>query len=273
LPYAENQGTRIYWEEHGSGEPLLMIMGLGASLDWWYRSVPVLSLRYRAILLDNRGVGRSQQPPGPYTIPQMAADAAAVLDAAGESRAHVFGCSMGGIIAQEFALQYPDRVHGLILGCTACGGPHAIRADAQAAKVLTDRPKMSMEEALAASAPILYDAGTPRARIDEDFVVRRRTFPAPEAYVAQLQAIYAWQSYDRLPQITVPTLVIHGESDRLVPSANAVLIAGRIPGAKLVLLPHAGHLFTTDRTEAAHAAVLDFLQSVSPLESAADHSR
>src|SRR5689334_14043961 len=103
MPYAENQGTKIYWEEHGSGEPMLMIMGLGASLDWWFRTVPVVSRRYRAILLDNRGVGRSQQPPGPYTIAQMAADSAAVLDAAGVSRAHIFGCSMGGIIAQEFA--------------------------------------------------------------------------------------------------------------------------------------------------------------------------
>src|SRR5579871_3199229 len=99
MPFAENQGTRIYWEEHGAGEPLLMIMGLGASLDWWYRTLPVVSRHYRAILFDNRGVGRSDRPPGPYTIAQMAADGAAVLDAADVARAHVFGVSMGGIIA------------------------------------------------------------------------------------------------------------------------------------------------------------------------------
>src|SRR5690242_18695701 len=110
MPYAQIAGTRIYWEEHGSGEPLLMIMGLGASLDWWFRMLPVVSRRYRSIVFDNRGVGRSDPAPGPYTIPQMAADAAAVLDAAGVTRAHVLGVSMGGIIAQEFALQYPARV-------------------------------------------------------------------------------------------------------------------------------------------------------------------
>ena len=259
MPHAENQGTRVWWEEHGTGDPLLLIMGLGASLDWWHRTLPVVSARFRAILFDNRGVGRSDQPPGPYSIAQMAADGAAVLDAARVSRAHVFGVSMGGIIAQEFALQYPERVESLILGCTACGGTHAIRADAEATKLLTSRQNMSMEEALAASVPILYHPGTPRQRIEEDFVIRRRVYPSAEAYVAQLQAIYSWQSYDRLPQITARTLVIHGESDRLVPPANGQLIAGRIPGAKLVLLPHAGHLFTTDQPAAAHQAVMSFL--------------
>jgi 3-oxoadipate enol-lactonase len=263
MPHVESQGSKIYWEAHGSGEPLLMIMGLGASLDWWWRTLPAVTPHYRAILLDNRGVGRSDQPPGPYTIAQMAADAAAVLDAAGVERAHVFGCSMGGIIAQEFALLYPARVNALILGCTACGGFEAIRADPEAAKLLATRPQMTMDEALEASVPILYDSGTPRATIDEDFVVRRRVYPTVAAYMAQMQAIFAWRCYDRLPQIAAPTLVIHGESDRLVPAANGKLIAGRIPGAKLVLLPNAGHLFTTDQPEAAHAAVLSFLQSVS----------
>jgi pimeloyl-ACP methyl ester carboxylesterase len=236
-----------------------MIMGLGATLDWWYRTLPVVSRSYRAILFDNRGVGRSEQPPGPYSIAQMAADGAAVLDAAGVGQAHVFGVSMGGFIAQEFALQYPERVDSLVLGCTACGGPHAIRADAEATRILTTRPQMTMDEALEASVPIVYDRGTPRERIDEDFAMRRRTYPAPEAYMAQLQAIYTWQSYDRLPRIAARTLVIHGESDRLVPPGNGKLIAARIPGAKLVLLANAGHLFTTDQPQAAHEAVMSFL--------------
>ena len=269
MPHTENTGTKIYWEEHGSGEPMLMIMGLGASLDWWHRTLPVVSRHYRAILFDNRGVGRSDQPPGPYTIAQMAADAAAVLDAAGIHRAHVFGVSMGGIIAQEFVLQYPERVHGLILGGTACDGLQAIRADPEASKLLVMRPQMTMDEALEASVSILYDAGTLRAKIEEDFVVRRRRYPTAPACTAQMQAVFAWQSYDRLPQVTSPTLVIHGESDRLVPPANGELIASRIPGAKLVLLPHAGHLFTTDQPEAAHEALLAFLQSVSPRENVA----
>src|SRR6185369_17776086 len=101
-----DDGVKIYWEETGAGDPLLLIMGLGATLEWWQRLIPVLSPHYRTIVYDNRGVGRSDVPPGPYPIPVMAADAAAVMDAAGVKQAHVLGMSMGGMIAQEFALEY-----------------------------------------------------------------------------------------------------------------------------------------------------------------------
>jgi len=107
MAFVDNQGARIYWDEQGQGEPVLLIMGLGYPSAMWYRIRPALSARYRTIALDNRGAGRSDVPPGPYSIPQMASDAAAVLDAAGIESAHVFGVSMGGMIGQEFVLQYP----------------------------------------------------------------------------------------------------------------------------------------------------------------------
>src|SRR5438128_2110773 len=122
MPYAIRDGTRIYWTETGAGDPLLLIMGLGATHEWWYRLAPIVSERFRTIMHDNRGVGRSDVPPGPYSIADMADDAAAVLDAAGVDGAHVFGASMGGMIAQELVLRHPRRVRSLILGCTACGG-------------------------------------------------------------------------------------------------------------------------------------------------------
>ena len=237
-----------------------MIMGLGYALDMWHRTAPVMSQHFRTILFDNRGVGRSDVPPGPYPIPVMAADAAAVLEAAGVSQAHVMGMSMGGMIAQEFALQYPDRVSKLVLGCTACGGPKAVRAEPEVNQVLMNRGGMTMEEAIAASVSFIYDVATPRARSDEDLAIRRRVFPPPVAYIAQLQGILAWQSYDRLGQIGAPTLVIHGANDRLVPPGNGQIIADRIPGAQWVLLPAASHIFTTDQPEAAHDAILDFLR-------------
>src|SRR5258708_3502338 len=121
------------------------------------------------------------------------------------------------------------------------------------------RGKMTPEEAAQATVPFIYHPGTPRPRIDEDIAMRREWFPRPEAYIAQLQGILAWEAYSRLPQITVSTLVIHGESDRLVPPANGRLIAARIPGAKLVMIPNASHIFSTDQPEAAHRAVLEFL--------------
>jgi len=219
----------------------------------------VLDARYRTIVLDNRGAGRSDAPPGPYPIALMAADALAVLDAAGVESAHVFGISMGGMIAQELALQNPQRVRSLILGCTAAGGPTAVRAEPEVTELLMNRGSMTPEEAALASIPYIYDRDTPRDRIDEDLVIRRPWFARPEAYLAQLQGILAWESYGRLPELKVPTLVIHGETDRLVRLVNAQLIAARIPGAKLVTLPHASHIFPTDQSAACHAAILEFL--------------
>lgn len=261
MAFVENSGAKIYWDERGHGDPILLIMGLGYPSDMWYRTRPVLDQHFRTIALDNRGVGRSDMPPGPYGIDLMASDAAAVLDAAGVDKAHVFGISMGGMIAQELALRHPDRIRSLILGCTACGGPLAVRAEPEATKMLMNRGKMTSEEAAEASLPFIYDAGTPRARIDEDLNVRRPWFPRAEAYIAQLTGILAWEAYSRLPQITAPTLVIHGKNDRLVPPGNGRLIAERIPGAQLVLLERAGHIFPTDQSDAAHSAVLGFLRA------------
>lgn len=263
MAFIDNREARIYWNEQGQGEPLLLIMGLGYPSAMWYRIRPSLSARYRTIALDNRGAGRSDVPPGPYSIPQMASDALAVLDAAGIESAHVFGVSMGGMIAQEFVLQYPQRVLSLILGCTAAGGPSAVRAEAEATRLLMRRDKMSPEQAAEAAVPFIYDPTTPRERIAEDLAIRRPWFPTPEGYAAQLQGILAWEAYSRLGQIVAPTLVIHGESDRLVPPANANLISERIPGAKLVMIPRASHLFFTDQPGVAHRAIFDFLAAQS----------
>jgi 3-oxoadipate enol-lactonase len=259
VPFIDSQGSRIYWDERSVGEPVLLIMGLGYPSDMWWRTRPVLDGHYRTIVLDNRGSGRSDVPPGPYLIPQMAADAAAVLDAAGVEGAHVFGISMGGMIAQELALEFPERVRSLVLGCTAAGGPTAIRAEPEVTELLMNRGAMTPEQSALAAIPYVYDRDTARDRIEEDLAIRRGWFPKPEGYVAQLQGILGWESYSRLPRLNVRTLVIHGETDRLVPLGNGELIAGRIPGAKLVRLPHASHIFPTDQTAAANGAILEFL--------------
>jgi 3-oxoadipate enol-lactonase len=260
MPLVENQGTKIYWDEQGQGAPVLLIMGLGYTSAMWHRTRPLLAQHFRTIAFDNRGVGLSNVPPGPYSIATMASDAAAVLDAAGIARAHVFGVSMGGLIAQEFALQYPARTRSLILGCTSPGGPSAVRAENKVADVLMARG-MTLEQAREAILPYIYDAATPREKIEQDVSLRQSWLPSPEGYMAQLQGILAWEGYSRIAQITAPTLVIHGKSDALVPPGNGELIAGRIPGARLVLLEHASHLFLTDQTQAAHKEILEFLLS------------
>src|ERR1700689_4465912 len=172
MPFINNHSAKIYWDEQGQGSPLLLIMGLGYPAALWHRTRPILSQHFRTIALDNRGVGSSDVPPGPYSIATMASDATAILDAAGVPSAHVFGVSMGGMIAQEFALQYPERVQSLILGCTAARGPNAQRAGAAALEMLKASSQMSREQAAEAAVPFIYDPATPRHLIDEDIAQR-----------------------------------------------------------------------------------------------------
>jgi 3-oxoadipate enol-lactonase len=260
MSFVENQAARIYWDEQGRGEPVLLIMGLGYPSTLWHRARPVLAQQFRTVAFDNRGVGLSDVPPGPYGIATMASDAAAVLDAAGVSRAHIFGVSMGGMIAQEFALQYPSRTGSLILGCTSPGGRLAVRAERKVADILMARG-MTLAQAREAILPYIYDAGTPPEKIEEDLILRRRCFPSLQGYTAQLQGILAWEGYSRIGQITAPTLVLHGKSDALVPPGNGELIASLIPGAKLVLIEHASHLFLTDQTQVSRQEIMAFLLS------------
>jgi pimeloyl-ACP methyl ester carboxylesterase len=240
-------------------------MGLGATLEWWQRLLPVLTPRYRTIVFDNRGVGRSDVPPGPYSIPQMAEDAVAVMDAAGFQSAHVFGASMGGMIAQELALNHPSRVRSLILGCTACGGRQSVPAAKDVAAALRARETMTREQAMWTMAPYIFDAGTPRERVAEDIAVRLAATVSNDGYFAQLAGIRAWSgTHDRLGTLRMPTLVIHGETDQLVPPENGPIVAGAIPGARLVMIPRASHIFFTDQLEAATKALLGFLEASAP---------
>jgi 3-oxoadipate enol-lactonase len=261
MAFVENQGARLYWDEQGQGDPLLLIMGLGWASPMWHRSRPALRAQYRTIALDNRGVGLSDVPAGPYPIALMASDAAAVLDAAGIEKAHVFGVSMGGMIAQEFALQYPHRVRSLVLGSTAAGGPTAVRAEPEVLDQLTRRG-LNPDEYAAAVNPFIYDSGTSRERIEEDMALRKKWWPDPAGYFAQFQGIIAWEAYSRLTEITAPTLVVHGETDQLVPPENGQLIAERIQGAKLVMIPRASHVLATDQPDAVHRAVFEFLSAL-----------
>jgi 3-oxoadipate enol-lactonase len=260
VPYALNAGTKIYWEERGHGDPLLLIMGLGATHDLWHRVLPMVMPRYRTILFDNRGAGRSDAPPGPYSIPQMADDALAVLDAAGVADAHVFGASMGGMIAQELALRHPERVRSLILGCTAPGGKAAVPADREVGAALAARMTLPPDEAARVMVPFTYDASTPHERVDEDVAIRERTAIGNEAFAVQYQAIRSWTgAIDRLGTLAMPVLVIHGETDRLVPAENGRVIARAIPKAELVIIPNASHIFFADQPEASKDALLSFL--------------
>lgn len=259
MPYVENQGAKIYWNEQGSGPPVLLIMGLSFTHDMWFRVLPFLSERYRTIYFDNRGMGRSEVPRGPYRMKLMAQDAAAVLDAAGVRAAHVIGASMGGMIAQELALRHPHRVLSLLLGCTSYGGllarwpsfSHAPRE-----LPLGEDARMAREIAL---VPLLYSASTPMERIQEDLRVRVECNWSYRGFWGQFGGVLLWNSYRRLPRLKVPTLVVHGEEDRLVPVANGRTVAQRIPGARFEVIRKAGHVLVTDQLETCMGLLLEFL--------------
>jgi pimeloyl-ACP methyl ester carboxylesterase len=260
-----SDGARIHYEVHGAGDPVLLIMGLGSNAYGWHRTIPWLSERYRVIAFDNRGTGRSDVPGGAYTVAQMAADAAAVLDAAGEQTAHVCGASLGGMIAQGFAAAHPERLRSLILICTTPGGPHAVRPSAEVTTGLVQGDE-DPATAYRRNAWFLYGDETRQRhpeRIEEDLAYRGKIPTRPTGYFGQLRAAMEHDAWDVLPAICVPTLVVHGDADLLVPTANGTLIAERIPGAELVLVPGAGHMLQADGNDVVRDAVLGFLARVS----------
>ncbi len=263
MPFVNSSGARIFWQAHGEGPPVLLIMGLSFSSEMWFRILPDIARSYRAITFDNRGIGQSDVPRGPYTIPTLAADAVAVLDAAGIGAAHVVGASMGGMIAQEMAIRFPNRVLSLALGCTSFSGlfgkwPRFGQGPRWVAWFRSDR--VARERAF---RHILYAKATPDWLIEEDIRVRVTCGWTFKGVMSQLSGILLWSSYRRLPKIRVPTLVMHGDEDHLLPPQNGRVVAARIPSARFELLPGAGHMLTTDQPRATLNSLLRFLGEVS----------
>ena len=261
MPFIDNAGASIYWRATGKGEPLVLVMGLGCSSALWFRLAPRLARHYRVILLDNRGVGKTVVNNAlVHRVAVMASDIAAVLDAAGENTAHVLGMSMGGMIAQEFALHHPARLRSLVLAATNCGGYFAVQAEPKVWGLLFSKAGMTPEDALLAMAPHTYAKDTPLELIDEDHHVRIANYPSRHGYQAQLHGLIGWTSFPRLPSLRCPTLVMHGDEDRLIPPANGDLLAKRIPGAQLARFKQASHWLHTDQLEQTVATVHGFLR-------------
>ena len=260
MAFVEHEGARVYWYEIGKGEPVVLIMGLGCSAAMWFRLAPRLAQRHRVIMLDNRGAGRTEvQYFVTHRITSMARDVTAVLDAAGEATAHVLGFSMGGMIAQQLAIDRPGRIRSLTLLGTHCGGMHTVLADSKVTNLLFSKGSLTPEQALRVMQPYVYAPTTPASLIDEDHAVRLASYPSHRDYQAQLYGLMSWSSYSYLPRIRIPTLVIHGLEDRLIPPENGRLLARRIPDARLVELSNASHFAHTDQLEAVARELLDFI--------------
>lgn len=256
---AQNGDVTIAWEEAGSGDPIVLIQGLGYPRWGWEPLVPRLARRFRVISFDNRGIGESSVPPGPYTAAEMAEDAACVLDAADVERAHVVGASLGGMIAQELALAHPERVDHLVLMCTTPGSPHGHPMPEATVRLFAEAKELEPAEALRRFVVNAFGAD-PDPRLVERIVARRlESPPDPEGWAAQAAAGTTYAGGDRARRISAPTLILTGTEDRVVDPRNSELLGEMIPNSKVRVLEGAGHLFFVERPDQVASLLEEFL--------------
>jgi len=265
MPKIKTNNIELYYEIHGAGQPLVLISGLGYPLWQWHKMVPFLAEHFQVITFDNRGVGQSEKPAGPYTAQMLAADTDGLLDALGIEKAIIAGHSMGGFIAQAMALDFPQKVAKLILCSTNFGGPHHVPVTAEAMKVLTDVTSDALtrfKNGLAVSTAPDWSEKNPE--MIEEWVKWRVANPIdPAPYQAQMAIGFglmpeAAAFENKLPRLNVPTLILFGAHDKVVPPDNASLLAEKISGSQVVILPNAGHFFPIEVAEAASRTITDF---------------
>lgn len=271
MPFTSTHEISIYYEVHGDhGLPLIMIHGYNASIvDWYAPHIEQLSSQHRVIIFDNRGVGQTDKPREAYSMEQFAADTVGVLDALGIEKAHVLGESMGGMIAQHVALDFPDRVLGLVLGGTSAAGPgnpKMITPSKEVMQILTRPSTGDVLEDHRASWPILFTPAyieTHRDLLEKRLRAKLAYSNNPgHALKAQMGAIGQHDTFDHLRDIACPTLVQTGLEDVLVPPQNSWILADRIPNAQLIEYPNAAHVYLDEVGSPAIDDILAFLSKV-----------
>jgi 3-oxoadipate enol-lactonase len=266
MPKAFVNGIEIAYKVEGRGDPLLLIGGYTMVKEAWQELADRLSPHFTVITFDNRGVGQSTVPQEPFTITDMARDAAELMGQMGISSAHVFGISMGGLIAQLLALDYPHKVGKVALGCTTHGGREAVAPSPQVLELLAKAadPNIPPEEAVRMRVPFLFGPGfleEKRDLVEKWVEMAVRYAPSPKGAEGQMRALSRFNSRERLSDIRCPVLVITGSEDRLIPPENSELLAKRIPGAKLHMVEGAGHLFFVEKPDEVSQILKEFFSS------------
>jgi 3-oxoadipate enol-lactonase len=267
MPIIKAGDISIEHYAEGDGPPLLMIRGFSSDCSNW--SEPFLSplqQHFTTIRFSNRGTGLTDKPDGPISVKQMADDAAHLLEALDIDRAHVFGVSMGGMIAQELALNHPERVNGLVLGCTIPGGPQTVGAGPEIVRMLLPEEGLSREELARKAWPVLVVPSFIETHRDflEEMMQLAFQHPTPvETFGKHSEAVNGFDAFDRLPQIQAATLVIHGDSDILLKQENGAMVAGLIPGSEFVTIEGVGHMFFWEKPEESSRTIIEFLSRVS----------
>jgi len=264
LPKIQVNNIDFNYEIRGEGFPLVLIMGLTANLGWWQPDfVAAVEKHFKLIMFDNRGAGRSDDPGKDYTVKTLADDTVGLMDALKIPKAHVLGISLGGMIAQEIAINYPQRVEKLVLASTSPGGVKAVPPSPEAMTFLAgDRSKKAEEQNAKDMIPLLYTPDFPKNHPREVELFMQQALKAsikPDRYQRQLKAIMTFESGKRLKKIKTPTLIIHGKKDILIPAGNGKIISELIPKAKLILFDQSAHaLFSEEK--AVTQTVIDFLK-------------
>ena len=266
---AEHHGVALYYEIHGEGSPVVLIMGLGGSGRAWGLQLPEFARHHCTILPDNRGVGRSDMPEGPYTMADFAGDLGAVMDAAGVEAAHLVGVSMGGLVAQEFYHLHPQRVHSMTLVATGVGpaDPAYMPPEQGVWDVLNMDRAASDPRTVTERMNELFYHPDYRARIpdltDRILQFQEREPQPAHAFHAQLDSASRHTlNSPRLHRVAVPCLIVHGEDDRVWPPENARYLADHLPDARLELLPRTGHMLPLEQPREFNRRVLAFLAGI-----------
>lgn len=276
MPKAKINDVKINYEVRGEGKPLILIIGLGGPKLGWLLQIPMLQESYKVVSFDNRGIGKSSKPAGPYTTEMMAEDTVGLMNHLGIERAHIYGVSMGGMIAQELAINYPDRIEKLVLGCTLARVKeiNEEHSDTSKQKVdeedltrtnfreILDSGELDFGDLIGFLAPLTYNY-----RLFNFFMrfskifgkIPQRLFPV-EGFLGQLEAVQSHNTMDRLQEIRAPTLVIAGDADNLVPPICSDIIAERISGSKLVKIEGGSHAYFIEKARESVEPVLDFLK-------------
>ena len=266
MPVASVNGVNISYTERGQGEPLILIMGYSGDRKGWIFQRRAFRERYRVVTFDNRGVGKTSKPDGAYSMKMMADDTVGLMEHLGIEKAHILGVSMGGMIAQEIAINYPERVDKLILGCTFAGRnresgisplfPEALGLE----EGFTDDDLRALPILKVVQA--LYSYGFNRC-LYRTFIVPLARLYARRSSVAgltgQLEALLAHDTFDRLDVISAPTMVITGTEDRIVTPGSSEDLASGIPNARLVKIEGGSHAFFIEMRGVFNREVLAFL--------------
>ena len=261
MPIIKVNDINMYYEIHGDGFPFFMIMGLSCDVNWWTPEIiDAMAQNFKTIIFDNRGVGRTDKPEINYSIKMFADDTKGLMDALNIEKAHILGLSMGGFIAQEIALNYPERVDRLILCCTHCGGSKSLTPSNEAMDFLLNPPEEPIKF-VNTFIPFLFTKTYIESNPDFIEAYKQRMLEIPfnlSSYKRQLQAL-GFNAARRLRNINIPTLILHGKEDILIPPGDAEILAKGIPNARKVILDNVAHFLFQPNPEKVTNLISKFL--------------